>query len=85
MRRERPTVLNYDNNSCIAIVKNLVFHVCMKHIELQYHFVCEMIVSKEVEIIHCPTIENYEDIFTKDLCRDKLEWLLPRLNIGLQH
>jgi hypothetical protein len=41
-----------------------------------------MIVSEEVEIIYCPTTENCVDIFTKALCRDTLERLLPRLGIG---
>ena len=42
----------------------------MKHIEIHYHFVHEMIVSKEVKIIYCPKPENCMDIFTKALCRD---------------
>jgi hypothetical protein len=41
MRQERPTMLNCDNQSCIAIAKNPVFHARTKHIEIQYHFVCE--------------------------------------------
>jgi hypothetical protein len=85
MRQERPTVLNCDNQSCIAIAKNPVFHARTKHIEIQYHFVREMIVSEEVEIIYCPTTENCADIFTKALCRDTLERLLPRLGIGPRH
>ena len=40
-----------------------------------------MIMLEEVKIIYYPTIENYVDIFTKALYRDKLELLLPRLGI----
>ena len=78
-------MLNCDNQICIAIPKNLVFHSRTKHIEIQYHFVRELILSEEVEMIYCPTTENCADIFTKALCRDKLERLLPRLGIGPRH
>ena len=74
-------VLNCDNHSFIAIAKNPIFHACMKHIEIQYHFVHKMIMLEEVEIIYYPTTKNCVNIFTKALCRDKLEWFLPRLGI----
>ena len=48
IRHERPTVLNCDNQICIAIAKNPIFHARTKNIEIQYHFVREMIVSEEV-------------------------------------
>ena len=48
-------MLNCDNQSCIAIAKNPVFHARTKNIEIRYHFVREMIMSEEVEIIYCPT------------------------------
>ena len=78
-------VFNWDNQICIAIAKNLVFHAHAKHIEIQYHIVHKMIMSEEVEIIYCPMIENCANIFTKALCKDKLERLLCRLNIGPRH
>ena len=78
-------MLMCDNQSCIAIANNPVFHARTKHIESQYHFVREMIVSEEVHIVYCPTTKNCADIFTKALCRDKLERLLPSLGIGPRH
>jgi hypothetical protein len=85
MIQEQPTVLHCDNQSCMAIAKNPVFHARTKHIEIQYHFVRELIVSGEIEMVYCPTTENCADIFTKALCRDTLEQLLPKLGIGLRH
>ena len=37
--QSKPTHLSCDNQSCMAIAKNLVFHARTKHIEIQYHFV----------------------------------------------
>ena len=53
--QQQLTILHCDNHSCMAIVNNLVFHALMKHIEIQYHFVRELILSKEVKMIYCPT------------------------------
>jgi hypothetical protein len=36
-----------DNQSNIKIVKNLVFHTQMKHIEVQYHFIREKVLHVE--------------------------------------
>ena len=78
-------MLNCDNQSCIAIAKNPVFNARTKHIEIQYHFVFEINVLEEVNIIYFPMIENCANILTKDFYIDKLEQFLPRLDIGPRH
>ncbi|MCO5605159.1 hypothetical protein L7F22_059339 [Adiantum nelumboides] len=45
--QEQPTMLLCDNQSCMAIARNPVFHVRTKHIEVQYHFVRELILDGE--------------------------------------
>ena len=35
--------LYYDNTSALHMTINPVFHACSKHIELDYHFVCERV------------------------------------------
>jgi hypothetical protein len=34
-----PTVIHYDNQSCIKLSENPVFHDQSKHIEIRYHFI----------------------------------------------
>ena len=59
------TVLKCDNQSCMAIAKNLVFHARTKHIEIEYHYVREIINDETVELEYCLTSKNVADIFTK--------------------
>ena len=33
-----------DNVSALAIASNIVFHARMKHIEVNYHFVCDTVL-----------------------------------------
>lgn len=71
--QQQTTVLLCDNQSCIAIARNPVFHARTKHIEVQYHFVRELILDGEVEMEYCPTMDNCADIFTKALGSKTLE------------
>jgi hypothetical protein len=39
----RPTLIYCDNQSCIKISENLVFHDRSKHIDILYHFIREYV------------------------------------------
>ena len=38
-----PTVIHYDNQSCVNMSMNLVQHDITKHVEIKYHYVLEMV------------------------------------------
>ena len=39
----RPTLIYYDNQSCIQLFENPLFHDRSKHIEIRYHFIREYV------------------------------------------
>lgn len=82
MAQKDATTLLCDNQSCIAIAKNPVFHARTKHIEVHYHFVRELISDGSIELLYCPTADNLADVFTKALSRDQLDHLIRRMGIG---
>ena len=45
-----PTVIHCDNQSCIQMLMNLVFHNKMKHIEIRYHYIRDMVQKGTVEL-----------------------------------
>lgn len=56
-----------DNQSCIAIARNPVFHAGTKYIEIQYHFVREKLLDGTITLEYCRTEVNLAHLFTKAL------------------
>jgi hypothetical protein len=67
LQHVEPTTLFSNNQSCIKIALNLVFHARTKHIEIQYHFIREKIKSKEVDVDYIPIYVQHADFLTKPL------------------
>jgi hypothetical protein len=62
-----PPVLLCDNQSSIFLAVNPVSHKRSKHIDLDYHFVRELVTSGVLTIRYVPTHLQIADIFTKSL------------------
>ena len=70
-----------DNTSAINISKNLVQHSRTKHIEIQYHFIMELVEDGILTLEFIHTDDQKFDLFTKPLDRKRFEFL--RQNIGV--
>jgi hypothetical protein len=60
-------ILWCDNISALAIASNLVFHARTKHIEVDFHFVHERVLRKDLAVKFVSTLDQLADIFTKSL------------------
>ena len=56
-----------DNQAAIAISHHPEFHACMKHINIAYHFLCDLILAGIINTVYVNTHDNLADIFTKGL------------------
>lgn len=59
--------LNCDSQSEIFLVKNLSYHSKTKHIDVQYHFIREMIEKGKVLIVKVDIVENIADLITRSV------------------
>ncbi|GJT43500.1 ribonuclease H-like domain-containing protein [Tanacetum coccineum] len=63
-----PATLVYcENVSAIYMTANPVQHQRTKHIEIDIHFVCDIVARVQVRGLHVPSRYQYADIFTKGL------------------
>ena len=69
---ERVTIL-IDNQSAIALTRNLVFHGRSKHIHKRYHFIRECVENGQIAVEHVPGEKQKADILTKALGRIKFK------------
>lgn len=65
--------INCDNQSAIKLLKNPIFSVRSKHIDVAHHFARERVQRKEVMFHYIPTAEMAADIMTKVLPLSKHE------------
>ncbi|GJU97835.1 ribonuclease H-like domain-containing protein [Tanacetum coccineum] len=61
------TLVYCDNVSAIYMSVNPVQHQQTKHIEIDIHFVRDMVARGQVRVLHVPSRYQYADIFTKGL------------------
>lgn len=64
--------LKCDNQAAIAICESKGNRRKVRHVELRYHFIKEMISNKSIEIEYVETNSNKADVLTKILPKSKL-------------
>jgi hypothetical protein len=72
------TVIHCDNQSCVKLLENPMFHDKSKHIEIKYHYIQDMVHRKAVLVQYLPTNEQVADVLTKPLTRTKFKYFLDR-------
>ena len=67
-------IIYSDNQSVICLVKNPNFHAKTKHIDVQYHFVKDIVEDSKVKLKKVETLANVVDASTKPMSTKKFRW-----------
>jgi hypothetical protein len=76
-----PTVIHCDNQSCIKLSINPVFHDRSKHIDIRYHHLRDCVQRKIMLLQYIPMEDQDADILTKALTRRKFEYHRDRIGV----
>ena len=57
----------------------------MKHLAIDYHFVCDLVQSSELLLIHVLTGDQLVDALTKSLSRPRLFSLYNKIDVISEH
>jgi hypothetical protein len=74
-------MIYYDNQSCIKLLENPVFHDRSKHIEIRYHFIRDYVQRGAMELQYISTEEQVADILTKALNMGKFVFFREKLGV----
>jgi hypothetical protein len=74
--------IDCDSQSEIFLAKNLTYHSKKKHIDIQYHFVRDMVEEKKVLLMKVDTLKNVADSLTKFVSTEKFSWCRGSMGIA---
>jgi hypothetical protein len=74
--------INCNNQSAIFLAKNPTYHSETKHIDVQYHFVRDMVESNKVLLEKVDMLENITCSLTKFVSAVKFSWCKEAMGIG---
>ena len=74
--------IDCDSQSAIFLAKNPSYHSKTKHIDVQYHFVRDMIEDRKVLLVKVDTLTNTADALTKSVSSKKFSWCREAMGIS---
>eukprot|EP00253_Pinus_taeda_P022059 PITA_22059 len=76
-----PTVIYCNNQSCIKLSKNPVFHDKSKHIDIWYHHLRDCVVKRIMLLLYVSAEEQDEDILIKAFSKCKFEFHRDKIGV----
>ena len=73
-----------DNVSALTIASNPLFHARTKHVEVDYHFVREKVLRKDLQVKYITTDDQLDDVFTKSLPTSRFIFLRSKILVSFE-
>lgn len=74
-------VIYCDNIGATYLCANPIFHSKMKHVALNYHFVCQLVQSGFLRVVHISTHDQLADALTKPISGQRFEFLCDKIDL----
>eukprot|EP00253_Pinus_taeda_P014285 PITA_14285 len=74
--------IDCDSQSAIFLAKDPTYHSKTKHIDVQYHFVRDMLEDKKVLLVKVDTLKNTTDALTKSVSSEKFTWCRETMGVS---
>ncbi|KAM1666352.1 hypothetical protein ACFX14_045629 [Malus domestica] len=71
-----------DNISAISLASNPVFHARTKHVEVDYHYIRELVLAHLIKVLYVCSQDQLADIHTKSLSKHRFCFLQSKLPLG---
>ena len=64
------------------MAKNPAYHSKTKHIDVQYHFVRDMVEDKKVLLVKVDTLNNVSDALKKSVSTENFSWCREKMGVA---
>ncbi|KAL1223745.1 Retrovirus-related Pol polyprotein from transposon RE1 [Cardamine amara subsp. amara] len=81
LKSKTTPVIYCDNVEATYLSANSVFHTCMKHLALNYHFIHDLVQSGRLRVTHVSSKDQLADGLTKPLPRPQFEHLFTKIGL----
>ena len=81
LKLDGPSTLYIDNQSALQVAKNPEHHGRMKHLDLRYYWLRDMVDGGLIKVDYVPTLEMPADGLTKLLGKLKVAEMASRLGL----
>lgn len=78
----KPTIY-CDNMGATYLAVNPVFHSLMKHLALDYHFVCNHVQADHLRVAHVTSKDQLADALTKPLMRTRFQTRCVKIGLAI--
>ena len=75
------TCIFYDNQSCMKLTENPLFHEKLKHIVIKFHYIRDMVQRGVVNLQYMERNEKISNLLTKTLAKVKFNKFIERLSV----
>jgi hypothetical protein len=75
-------MVHCDNQSCIKLTENPVFHESSKHIDMRYHYIQDLVQRKTIKLQYIATSKQVVDIMTKPLTLRQFVQLRGKIGVA---
>ena len=75
------TFIFCDNQICINLFENPVFHDKPNNVEIEYHYIWDMVQRGDVKLQYFVIDEQIADVLTKPLARVKFEYFRDKIGV----
>ena len=77
------SVLRVDNQSAISVTKNPEHHGRMKHLDLRFFWLREVVEAGTIALDFVPTAEQVADVLTKPLTIPKVQFCTGQMGVSV--